>query len=475
MKKIIIFGLALLFIKTIVSQQDMNIYHLQNIPQSNYSNPALIPAPKLYISMPLLSSIYVQAGHTGANMHQFMSVSEKDSVDLNLERLLKKTGKYNFLYINTSIEFLSFGFRLMEKHYINFSFSNKINGSFCYPKDFLNFLYKGNGAFLDETLKFKKLGVNAMHYNELMFGYNLQFDEKWTFGAHLKFLFGLGNIYSKKSDITLHTEQEHFFITATSDIEISASLPDPMWKMIYDTNEVDFKFSEYLFNFSNPGFGIDLGATYKYNDNLTLGASIIDLGFIRWKTGAKNLKSNNPGGSFTFEGIDIAELWRSGSSESLEELMDSIADIFMIDTINKAYTAPLHLKTNFSGIYSLTANDYITALLRLHLYHRALHPGFTVGYVRKFTHRLSLHTTYSMISRKYFNLGFGIVVSLQPFQLYVTTDNIISPFVHNKYYWEEGNTLKSMTFPRNTKFMNAHFGINLIFGYKPPKLSFPIF
>jgi len=37
----------------------------------------------------------------------------------------------------------------------------------------------------------------------------------------------------------------------------------------------------YIFN-KNNGVGIDLGAIYKYDEKITLYASIIDLGFIHW-------------------------------------------------------------------------------------------------------------------------------------------------------------------------------------------------
>ena len=40
------------------------------------------------------------------------------------------------------------------------------------------------------------------------------------------------------------------------------------------------------FGIAGTGFGIDLGASYKLLDNVTLSAAVLDLGFIKWKSSA---------------------------------------------------------------------------------------------------------------------------------------------------------------------------------------------
>jgi hypothetical protein len=485
MKPIFIIAAVLLSLQ-ISAQQDMTIYHMQSVPQSNYSNPAIIPAPKWHLGFPALSSIYIDAGHTGFNAHHFMKTVSGDSVEIDLEKLVDKMGKYNYLNFNSSVELLSFGFKIKEKHYVHLAASNKMFARFCYPKELFNFIYQGNGAFFDETVKFDKMGINAAHYNELLLGYSMKYNDQWSFGVNVKILQGLANIHMKKSEVTFLTEEEHFFITATSDINVNASLPETAWEE--DTlNQNDFEFGDYISNFSNLGVGIDLGATYKFNDKLTLGLSVIDLGMFKWKSGTRNFTSTNPGGSFTFEGIDITDFISqqdtAGAQSKLDNLMDSIADIFQIDTLYEAYTSPLNTRIYLSAAYDFTPKDQLNALLRLHFYNRSVHPAFTLGYQRKFGHILSLSASYTMASRKYFNLGIGLAANLGPIQIYVTTDNIISPFFQNTYHWiektendqgVEEEIARSVTIPRNTKFFNAHFGINFVFGYKPPKETAPM-
>ena len=47
----------------------------------------------------------------------------------------------------------------------------------------------------------------------------------------------------------------------------------------------DIDFDAGKIGIAGYGFGIDLGASYKILDNLTVSASILDLGFISWQKG----------------------------------------------------------------------------------------------------------------------------------------------------------------------------------------------
>ena len=49
--------------------------------------------------------------------------------------------------------------------------------------------------------------------------------------------------------------------------------------------------TNFLTNTRNAGFGLDLGAEYAVNDQLTLSAAITDVGFIKWKSDLSNLEA----------------------------------------------------------------------------------------------------------------------------------------------------------------------------------------
>lgn len=56
----------------------------------------------------------------------------------------------------------------------------------------------------------------------------------------------------------------------------------------------DFDFDSGKLGIAGYGFGIDLGASYKILDNLTVSASILDLGFISWSKSSTKIASANP-------------------------------------------------------------------------------------------------------------------------------------------------------------------------------------
>ena len=74
------------------------------------------------------------------------------------------------------------------------------------------------------------------------------------------------------------------------------------------------------------GMALDLGGVYKLNDNLTLSASVLDLGFINW---SNNMKAVNRAESFEFNGFhDTAVRENSGSTidDQIDDYGDQITD-----------------------------------------------------------------------------------------------------------------------------------------------------
>lgn len=472
MKKTLYTLLILLLVNTSVfSQSDMTVFPMQIIPQSNSMNPALIPTCRLHIGFPALSSIMLNVGHTGFNPHNVLSINSKDSVEFDMTAMLDQLAKNNYVNFSTSMEILSFGFKLKKKHYINFSLNEKAYMRVSYPKDMMDFIYQGNGALLGKEIQFAPQ-VNASYYHDLSFGYALEYNTKWTFGAHAHLLFGVANLNFKRSDISLTTADNMFDITAQSDVLINFNVPEEARDTL-DNTKPDW--AEFAKGTKNKGIALDLGALYKYNDKLTLGLSVTDLGFISWAGSPMNLVSRDPNGTFTYSGVDITEFLNSTDSANnafLDNTLDSIYDIFRIDSTYNNYKTWLNSRVYASAFYQLTPKDRVTAIARTEFYNKSVHPAFQISYNRKFGKILNLTGSYSIANRSFSNLGFGMAITAGFFQVYVSTDNILAPFVWNKYQWDNGNG--SLTLPRNMKNMNFHFGLNFVFGCKPPKDYVPI-
>src|SRR3712207_8651767 len=58
------------------------------------------------------------------------------------------------------------------------------------------------------------------------------------------------------------------------------------------------------FGVAGVGMGIDLGATYKLTDAITLSAAVLDLGFISWSKGSSHWASSAASREYNFSATD---------------------------------------------------------------------------------------------------------------------------------------------------------------------------
>ncbi len=371
---------------------------------------------------------------------------------------------------------MSFGFKFNKgKNYFSFNLTEHAYFRFGFPKDFMTFIAYGNGANLGKAMNIGGFSINAVHYREMGVGISHKYNEEWTFGARYKLLFGMSNLWTKNTHLTITTAEEDFFITAEANLSMNACLPTDAWLAMEGDKNAEMNIGKYILNFNNMGMGADLGATYKLNKKFTFGASIIDLGYIKFKDDARNFNSINKNASFTFEGIDVNDYLGQPDSirkERMNNYLDSIVDIFQIDTTENSYYYPLNTKLNLTAFYQLTPKDKVSSLAKIELWNGKIHPSFLLAYNRNFGNILSLTASYCASNHDYFNIGFGFNVNLGPLQIYVITDNVIDPIIHNKYSWMENGERRSITAPRQMNYFNIHFGINFIFEYKE-KVNLP--
>lgn len=474
MKKMSIYIIFFLIVsKSVNAQNDLILHGLNIIPQSTYLNPSFVPHCKVHVGFPALSSLYLDLGHNGFNVDDVLYKTAQDSVVLDMDALLHKLKKNNILFLDVVYEPFSFGFKVKNKHYFNFYVAEKIGLRLSYPRDLIEFLYKGNGALLDQKMHIGRFALNFNHYREYALGYAYLWKDNLYLGGRMKFMFGKSNLHTKDVDLSLTTESEFFDITAEANLDVRTS-----GLLTYNDSTNKFNTKEYLFNKKNFGMGIDVGATYKYNDKLTFAASVVDFGYIRWKTNLQNFTTHNQNATFTFTGIDFSEFASkllSGDSINTDSLaksiVDSIANIFKIDSNYNAYTTMLNTKIHLSAFYQLTKNDKVSAILRWWFYDKRIHPALSISYLRRLGNVVNISASYSITHSNYANVGIGL--SLKPgfWQIYVLTDNIFAPFIWNKYISDNNN----FSLPRNWKYMNVHVGMNLLFGCKPPKDYVPIF
>jgi hypothetical protein len=427
------------------AQQDFTLYNMNVVPQRAYLNPAFQPGTgKITVGLPVLSSEYLNVSNSGFRYSDVIKHRSDDSLYVDFDNLLSKLAQNNYLSVTFRPDIFSFGIKV-KKNYISFNVTEKIDVRFRYPKNFMEFVWKGNGALLDKEMNFN-FGLDFSHYREYALGAARDINDKLSVGVKLKYLYGMENLYTKKSDITLTTDSKDYAITAKANIDINSSGLDK------DTTGKGFNLSDYAFKRKNNGAGIDLGAVYKATDKFTLSASILDLGFIKWNDAPTNYVSHDANSHFTYKGFELNQLINSDSSNTKDigkALGDSLAKKFKIDTLHHAYTTKLSSQVYLGANYNTSEKGTAGVILYGQVFDHTVHPGIAFSYNHKLFNWLSLSASYSAYNRNISNIGIGAAFTGGPVQLYIVTDNILG-----------------MIFPQNTKNIQVHFGINLLFGRK---------
>jgi len=479
----IVITAIIIFFSTSIFAQNNTMYWMRHLPQSMNTNPAKQSNCKFFIDIPVLPNFSFDVAHTGFSFDDVIMdhPTKKDTFMLDLITLEKALGKNrNSIDFETEFSLINFGLAIKNNMYVTFGVNYKFSENFQYPKALIEIThgnYRPNGEVL--SFDFRE---SFMSHRELYFGLSKNFYDKFYIGGRVKFLNGYANLNAKKMRLNWQTstiDDEIYDWTFVADVETNASFP-VAWELEKDSlgNIKDVKTEVPEIDENNIygsikgaiphnfGMGIDLGVEYKINKNILVSASVVDLGFIRWKTNPINVKLDNA--SYTFKGLDVASYLGSyvgNSSDStstgddadmMEDIIDTITTSFNPLITSDAYTTGLNTKIYAGGNFAV--NDWLDfgLLYKGLVMNKSLYSSFTASANLNFLRGWSYTLSYSMIDRLANNLGMGLAYKLGPFQMYFISDNIAAPF------WALNQSSFSDKWIRNTKRFNFAFGMNFM-------------
>ena len=421
------------------AQQELTLHLMNNIHQSSRTNPALCPKNNVHIS--LLSSYQFNAINTGFNYQQVASQTETNEEGervLNLGTLYKNVdlNGRDYLNVGAAVDIFALSFR-SGKGRFSLNVTEHVQARLGYSDAILKLATQGNTP--GQTISLDGYWFKGTHYREVGLGYNRKLleDGKLVVGGRLKGLFGLANVNTERTNLSITTadEADLYALTLTSDMTVQTS----------GLNSLQNGGASYVANTGNVGFGMDLGATYQYNDKLSFSGSLIDVGYINWKEDVTTYRSDS---SFVFEGEQSNGLFSGEGLElDMNQLVDSIANTFEFAEDSASYQTGLPAKMYLTGYYRLARNtkasvtfygDFIGSFRR----------GLSVGVSQRLGRWLQAAATYSMQARSYNNLGFGLTVTTgaKGLQLYAVTDNVLA-----------------IANPGSAKVANVRTGFNFVF------------
>ena len=309
--KYILVLLTLLSGNLLFGQKNLSLYNLRGTPQAVYTNAAFMPKSKFYLSLPL-GMMNVGLSNSGFSFNDLFTKRSDDSLVINTQGVIDGLNKLNYLTAENSIEFFGIGMKVKDL-YLNFNVSSKVQANFIYPKTLLQFALEGNGKnFIGERASLDGIGINLNAYTEVGFGVTKEINDKLAVGARLKFLSGIANIHTRETRLGIYTDPTTYALTIDGFADISSSNISQFYEDTVSSTQTKMKdLQSSILNFSNKGVGLDVGATYKVSDKLSVNASLVDLGSIRWSNNVTSYKTDEF--EYTFEGVDL----RSSQSKAL--------------------------------------------------------------------------------------------------------------------------------------------------------------
>ncbi len=462
---IILLGL-LLACFTGKAQDPMSLYFLENVPQSNFINPAMAPRCNGFIGVPGINSIYI---NYQSNLPADVLLQSSDSGTISLLSQYYDYGKlYDVIGDGAQIrtyELISpiiFGFRL-DKSYITFSMSEKIKLNGTIASDL--FKIPQYGFPEGSTFNFAGTGVDLQLYSEYALGYSRNLTKKLRIGGRFKLLQGLASIKTDISKARLETSNEVWKLDAQGDIYSSGPLEittdedgnvDANIKDEFKNMDVGTIFKDYGTNFSNLGLAIDIGATYELNEAWSFSASLNDLGFISWKNDLNSIHFN---GQYDFEGLVINNDNVDSIDQAVDDLIDTIKTVINYHARNEKYTTGIGTMLYFGGQYHVNHVVSIGLLSRSTFDRNYFHQEFNLSANVNLYQAITANLNYNVALTGENYLGFGLAIRGGPIQFYMLLDHI--PLVYTNYVLENGNKIPAGA---DMRAFNVMFGLNLIFG-----------
>lgn len=443
-------AISLCSIQETKAQYDFTMQGMTLVPQRMYINPAFIPDSKWHIGIPVLSSNHITLGYNAHTFSQLVRRDGNDSLYVDLQNAIDKMSKNNYLSLNAKFDLLSFSFTVGPKKN-NFIYSNislRSQARFIVPRDLINGLWKGNGAYLGETIDLSKMNADATVFTEWTLGYaRKMFDDQLRLGIGVKYLNGIANVSTDNRGLSLYTDPNNYNIRATADATLNSA------GFLGDFENIGNDISYKTFLTGNHGFAFNLGAHWKSNDNWEVAVSANDLGMIFWKDNANNRTIGDA--DFTFQGLDLAQyITQPDSADVFNELVDTLEAAFPLTESQDNYNTSLSSNIYVSGAYNFTEKDRLGLDFFGEIYKTHFEPAVALNYTRKFGHIFHLSASYMYNNRSFANLGLGFSLTLGPVQWYLAMDNILAPMI-----------------PQHTKNAHFHSGLNFVVDYKDKKIK----
>lgn len=305
-------------------------YFMEGTHYRQQLNPALTPT-KGYFNLPVIGAVNATVGSTSLGYQDIIDIIDDGDDFYTKPDFMNRLKDNNKLNVNFSTEILSAGW-YKGKNFWSFNIGLRTDIGANLTKNMFTFLnemetVEENQRNSNYDISGQQLNINA--YTEIGLGLSRQINSRLTVGARVKALLGIGNMELKLNRVAMSANlpsdqqinqwsSESYWNSMTpsqaaqaaqelkdkfnnyhANLTVGAELKSSFKGLELQEEEgkdyvTDFDFDSGKLGIAGYGFGIDLGASYKILDNLTVSASVLDLGFISWSKSSTKIASANP-------------------------------------------------------------------------------------------------------------------------------------------------------------------------------------
>ena len=434
-KFILLTGITLIFtLPRLYAQQEQSLHFVNNIWQSNMTNPAIKSSDKIQL---LLPSVYYSTHSPDFTLRKLLKTDEAGTLNLS-EVANNRIQPRNRLNAHANIMSMGIAYPVSKKLTLSLYQITNSHFSLDLDGDVLKLILVDNIDYVGKILNLHSK-MNGSIYSEIGFGGTYSVNDKINVGVRLKSLNGISGVFTVGAESRLTMLSTNYAMEMNNNINVvTYSIPQ-----VRDINTPKEAFNESLFG-KNRGFAFDVGTTMKFG-KLNMALSFVDVaGFIRWKYDGKRYSSL---GDRHFNGINSFTISLENPSSSKTSIKDNLKDVVSFDeTDNPRYIEKIPLKFYLSSTYDLTSKLVVGALIyQEDSRYSGIQKGFALNTTYKFMESLQFGSTFGYRNGRLNNWGMHLVTQLGPVQLFGVTDNIISVFR-----------------PYATKSANGRVGLNIM-------------
>lgn len=327
-----------------------------------------------YVSMPVLGNFNISMQST-VGVSDFIYKKENGDLttflnqSVSSDEFLSGLKNRNRINLDLDLNIMSAGF-FAWGGFNTIDLSVKSGTRLNLPKEFFEFAKVGmNGGQTEYNMK--DLGVYNNTYAEIALGHSRRITDRWTVGAKVKFLVGMYNGDFHVNNMRVVMGEDKWMVEGDGELTSAGMIDIPTKKKAADestgkaeTEELDFENIDFDSGniTSGGGMAFDLGATYKLRDDLELSASLLDLGFIRYKNVTKGTMLVEPWEFDGFKDIpydsDNVKDGQTSIEDQIDNLGDDLEDCFRFNTQGKTSKAKaLGATLNIGALYTLPYYD----------------------------------------------------------------------------------------------------------------------